>query len=450
MKFATKSLLLASLAATFALGAEDSAAAPLAAAMRCLMEGVQRASRTLLGFAFAVALVALPARAGSKYVVLHSFAHGHDGGYPQGPPTLDGKGDLHGAAGGGGGSGCAGNGCGVIYELTLLDGKWQEKVLHEFAGGKDGAFPSGSPVFNPDGDLLGALGGDGGAALSGIFELSPSTHGWKSHLIYSPGGCCLVPAADGTLYGSAGQGIYDSGAISELIQGSGGWTLKTLYSFCRPPGCSDGYGVYAPLARDAAGNLYGTTFFGGNGPPKCPGSSGCGVAFQMRPNRDGSWTYRVLHGFAAFPADGQYPNGGLGVSASGSVYGVTAYGGVHGSGTVFRVTPSSNGHWKQTVLYDFPSCDTGCGPFWTPVFDKVGNLYGVATGGNQSCPETCGVIFKLTPQASGKWKYSLVHKFNGTDGDGPNGLTMDGAGNLYGTTMSGGQYNYGVAFELTP
>jgi uncharacterized repeat protein (TIGR03803 family) len=158
----------------------------------------------------------------------------------------------------------------------------------------------------------------------------------------------------------------------------------------------------------------------------------------------------VLHRFAAFPSDGQYPNGGLAVSRSGSVYGVTAYGGVHGNGTVFQLTPSSGGHWKQTVLYDLPSCDSGCGPFWTPVFDKAGNLYGVASGGKFSCPQTCGVVFKLTPQAGGKWKYSLVHKFNGTDGDGPNGLTIDGAGNLYGTTMSGGQYNYGVAFKLTP
>ena len=401
--------------------------------------------------AFALVFATLPAWAGSKYKVLHSFTRGHDGGYPQGPPALDGKGNLYGAAGGGGGSGCDGNGCGVIYELTLVaGGKWRENVLHEFAGGEDGAFPSGSPVIDTNRDLFGALEGDAGAARSGIFQLSGNSHGWKNTLIYSPGGCCLVPAREGTLYGAAGKGHYDSGAISELIQGSGGWMLKTLYSFCPPPGCPDGYGVYAPLVWDAAGNLYGTTFFGGNGPPKCPGSAGCGVAFQMTPNRDGSWTYHVLHRFAAFPSDGQYPNGGLAVSRSGSVYGVTAYGGVHGNGTVFQLTPSSGGHWKQTVLYDLPSCDSGCGPFWTPVFDKAGNLYGVASGGKFSCPQTCGVVFKLTPQAGGKWKYSLVHKFNGTDGDGPNGLTIDGAGNLYGTTMSGGQYNYGVAFKLTP
>jgi hypothetical protein len=78
---------------------------------------------------------------------------------------LDGKGNLYGAAGGGGGSGCDGNGCGVIYELTLVaGGKWRENVLHEFAGGEDGAFPSGSPVIDTNGDLFGALEGDAGAA----------------------------------------------------------------------------------------------------------------------------------------------------------------------------------------------------------------------------------------------------------------------------------------------
>jgi uncharacterized repeat protein (TIGR03803 family) len=408
--------------------------------------------RGLSQAALALALVfaALPAWAGSKYKVLHSFTQGHDGGYPQGPPTLDQKGNLYGSAGGGGGAGCAGNGCGVIYELTLLGGKWQEEVLHEFAGGQDGAFPSDSPVFDTDGDLFGALSGDAGAARSGIFELSGYSHGWQNTLIYSPGGCCLVPGSLDTLYGAMGPGKYQCDAIGELSPGSDGWIYKLLYSFCSQKGGADGWDPLAPLSWDSKGNLYGTTYAGGNFPPNCHGSAGCGVAFQLTHNLDGSWTYHVLHRFANFKTDGQYPYGGLTVDGKGNVFGTTTHGGKYDNGTVFELTPTSGGGWKQSVLYDFPSIYLGGAPWANLLFDKAGNLYGSAGGGDLSCPGTCGVIFKLTPQAGGKWKYSLVHKFNGTDCDGPNGLTMDSAGNLYGTTMSGGQYNYGVAFELTP
>ena len=83
--------------------------------------------------------------------------------------------------------------------------------------------------------------------------------------------------------------------------------------------------------------------------------------------------------------------------------------------------------------------------------DAAGNLYGVAGGGN-ACEGgyTCGVVFELSPQASGQWTYSVLHKFNGSDGFGPNGLALDGKGNLLGTTVYGGANNTGVIFEITP
>jgi hypothetical protein len=102
------------------------------------------------------------------------------------------------------------------------------------------------------------------------------------------------------------------------------------------------------------------------------------------------------------------------------------------------------------VLYDFPNCANGCAPGGTLVFDKAGNLYGAGGGGSVSCGYTCGVVFKLTPQAGGKWKYSVVHKFNGNDGAFPWGVIVDGKGNLFGATENGGTYNSGVAFEITP
>jgi hypothetical protein len=172
----------------------------------------------------------------------------------------------------------------------------------------------------------------------------------------------------------------------------------------------------------------------------------------MTPNSNGTWMYRVLHRFAAFPNDGRYPYAGLLVDKSGVVYGATYLGGPLGNGTVFKLSRSSKGQWKQTVLYDFPNCANGCGPDTSLVFDKAGNLYGTGGGGNTVCGGGgyyCGVVFKLTPQAKGKWKYSALHKFNSTDGAGASGVIVDGKGNLFGTTITGGTHNFGVAFEIT-
>jgi uncharacterized repeat protein (TIGR03803 family) len=174
------------------------------------------------------------------------------------------------------------------------------------------------------------------------------------------------------------------------------------------------------------------------------------VIFEMTPNGDGTWTYHVLHRFASYPTDGQTPYGGLVMDASGNFYGTTEFGGSKGNGTVFKLA-FTHGHWKKTVVYDFPDWHNGALPNSTLVLDKAGNLYGIGGGGNQGCgPYTCGVVFKLTPQKTGKWKYSAVHKFTGPDGNFPIGVIVDGKGNIFGTTSNGGTYNAGVAFEITP
>jgi hypothetical protein len=411
------------------------------------------AGRVLMG-AFAVAMfLASSALGASKYKVLHTFGSGTDGSVPFGPLTLDEKGNLYGSTAAGGGLGCAGYGCGTIFELTRkANGEWSEKILHHFADNGDGAGPSSNLVLDKSGNLYGTLDG-AGPGQAALFELSPSSGNWKLSLLYhqyvSRG---LVLDSAGNLYGSLGHGDLGDGALGELSPGAKGWTYKQLYSFCSPKGgCPDGDVSYFPLSWDAQGNLYGTTVFGGNGSPKCPGNLGCGVAFQMTPNADGTWTYHVMHRFADFPTDGQYPDGGLVVDKSGNAYGVAGLGGVHTNGTVFKMTPSTGGRWKQTVLYDFPNCADGCYPGRTLVFDKLGNLYGVSDGGLPDCGGyTCGVVFKLTRQKAATWMYSVVHKFTGKDGSFPWGVIVDDKGNLFGTTETGGTYNSGVAFEITP
>jgi hypothetical protein len=397
------------------------------------------------------AVVAAPTRETSHFKVLHNFGAGNDGAVPSGPLSLDGRGDLYGSTYDGGTGKCSDYGCGMTFELQpQAGGGWKEIALHEFTGGSDGSTPVGNLVLDANGDAYGTTNAAGGGQAS-VFELRRGSK-WKLSPLYgpyfSPG---LTSSNVGDLYGFFGQGKFGDGAIGELSPGTKGWMYTQFYSFCNEYTCPDGDGPEFPLCWDAHGNLYGTTAFGGNGPPECPGSLGCGVAFQMTPNSDGTWTYHVMHRFANFPTDGQYPDGGLVVDATGAAYGVTGYGGVHGQGTVFKMTPSTGGHWKQSVLYDFPNCGDGCFPGRTLVFDQKGNLYGVSSGGIADCGGyTCGVVFKLTPQKNGPWTYSVVHKFDGKNGASPWGVIVDDKGNIFGTTENGGTYNAGVAFEITP
>ena len=138
------------------------------------------------------------------------------------------------------------------------------------------------------------------------------------------------------------------------------------------------------------------------------------------------------------------------MDAAGNLYGNTGGGGVHSNGTIFKFS-FSGGHWKKTVLYDFPNCADGCYPYDAIVFDKAGNLYGGANGGLPDCGGyDCGVVFKLSPQPGGKWKYSVLHKFTAADGEYPLGLVIDGKGHLFGTTQAFGKYHFGTAFEIIP
>jgi len=407
---------------------------------------------TLLSLsAVALAFVLVPsAPATSKYEVLHSFSYGeqHQIGPPEGSLVLDENGNLYGAAGGGG-TGCNPFGCGLVFELKMRrGGGWAFVVLHEFAGGGDGAYPSGGLVFDGPGNLYGTITGNGGVDVAGVFQLQQNSGGWNNTILYNDNaGPGVVLDNLGNLYGEIGPGNYfHIGAIGELSHDSDGWTYTDLANF-NP---TVGYAPPAPPIWDGKGNLFGTTTEGGISQPACWTSNGCGVIFEMTPNEDGTWTYHILHRFASYSTDGQTPYGGLVMDASGNFYGTTEYGGSKGNGTVFKFSFTA-GHWKKTVVYDFPNWHEGALPNSTLVFDKAGNLYGIGGGGNQGCgPYTCGVVFKLAPQKNGQWKYTAVHKFSGPDGNFPIGVIVDDEGNIFGTTENGGTYNAGVAFEITP
>ena len=164
----------------------------------------------------------------------------------------------------------------------------------------------------------------------------------------------------------------------------------------------------------------------------------------------------MLYNFTG-STDGGQPYGGLVFDAAGSLYGTTNFGGSAncnmGCGTIFRLTPGSGG-WTETVLYTFTGGSDGREPYARLLFDARGNLYGTTLlGGNigSVCSEGCGTVFKLAPGSSG-WTESVLYAFQGAaDGASPyDGLAFDASGNLYGTAGAGGASGCGVIFKLTP
>jgi uncharacterized repeat protein (TIGR03803 family) len=230
-------------------------------------------------------------------------------------------------------------------------------------------------------------------------------------------------------------------------------TETVLYSFCAPQAnCADGERPEAGLIFDLKGNLYGTTYSGGDH-DYCGNNrgAGCGVVFKLTP--EGKET--VLYSFCAQTncTDGAGPAAGLIFDQRGNLYGTTDAGGAYGYGVVFKLTPKG----KETVLYSFCaqggySCTDGANPYFGAVLDQKGNLYGTTYGGGAY---DSGVVFKLTPEGKETVLYSFCAQTNCTDGENPaGGLVFDHEGNLYGTTLSGGAHTPGtfggVVFKLSP
>jgi uncharacterized repeat protein (TIGR03803 family) len=279
----------------------------------------------------------------------------------------------------------------------------------------------------------------------------------------SPSGALLFDNA-GNLYGttvnggSSGSCLYGQGTgcgiIFELtLQQSGKWKETTLYRF---QGGSDGGNPNGSLVFDATGNLYGTTLQGGEGE-----SYGCGTIFQLTPGSAG-WTESLVRTFCSAGAiDGYFPRGGLLQDSAGNLYGITESGGANLGGVAFELTPSSGG-WTENVLNSFclvGDCSTqGAQPVAGLTLDATGNLYGTTIAGGQTTfgcfgdfPPGCGLVFELKHHSNGKWTEKVPRYFKGPDGGGPaSTLTFDSAGNLYGTTSYDGAFGAGTVFKLAP
>jgi uncharacterized repeat protein (TIGR03803 family) len=185
---------------------------------------------------------------------------------------------------------------------------------------------------------------------------------------------------------------------------------------------------------------------------------GFGVVFELIPTSDGKWNEKVLYTFTG-AADGGYPESDLVFDNQGNLYGTTAGGGnlkcqPSGCGVVFKLTHSSDGRWTEAVLHTFGGPTDGAIPIRNLIRDKTGNLYGATYQGGQY---NWGVAFKLTPAVHGKWRETVLHTFTGgKDGGVPTGLALDeSTSTLYGTANASsgtgcGGYGCGVVFKLTP
>jgi uncharacterized repeat protein (TIGR03803 family) len=248
----------------------------------------------------------------------------------------------------------------------------------------------------------------------------------------------VISDAAGNLYGTtAFGGTSGSGIVFELTnpEAPGGWTETILYNFS---GGSDGSQPYGGLIFDSAGNLYGTTFQGG--------ASSAGTVYELTPGKGGTWTESVLYSFAG-GSDGMGPQSDLNFDQAGSLFGTTTGGGSPGNGIVFKLTPGQGGSWTETVLHRFMT-NEGTSPRAAVIFDRNGSLYGtLANDGTFGA----GAVFRLKPTHGGAWTEGTLYTFTGgADGFGPLCRLILLRGKLYGTTVIGGAAGVGTVFELSP
>ncbi len=414
-------------------------------------------------------VIALPAANGQTLTTLHSFSGPPDGALPTAGLAMDGVGNLYGTTQDGGSAGE-----GMVFKLVHSGSNWIEQPLYSFGStqsGNDGAEPDGGVTIGPDGNLYGTTSAGGGAGLGTVFKLSPPASvcrstlcPWTETILYRfrggsdgafPAGSVVFDSA-GNLYGTTQGGGTSNcfgnnlcGVVFKLTQSESGWTETVLHVFSGPP---DGIQPGNGLVFDQGGNLYGTTQYGGVD-LYCDLDGfpdGCGTVFQLTPSGSG-WTETIILDFSG--GNGALPVGGLVSDRSGHLYGTTAYS-LPGDGTVFELMPFG-GQWTSALLYSLMSAQSGIqGPFGTLAMDAAGNLYGTTIHGGDvggTCGYGCGTVFKLAPSGV-SWTYSLLYEFTaGNDGAGPYaGVILDGNGNLYGTTLGAGAGGHGTVFEITP
>jgi uncharacterized repeat protein (TIGR03803 family) len=396
---------------------------------------------SLLAILLVLTLIAIPSAWAQTFTVLHEFIGAGDGAEPLSGVIHDAAGNLYGVTNRGGSFNY-----GTVFRL---DPTGKESQLHSFIGG-EGLGPNGGLLLDSAAHLYGTTtdGGapEGGGCAHGCGTIFKRDTAGNQTILYAftgktDGGApnaALIRDAAGNLYGTTTNGgiqscyvLFGCGVIFKLDTAN---HETVLYRF------TDGTDGKMPegVVADAAGNLYGTTYDGG--------TLGIGTIFKLDP----TGTLTELHSFTG-GSDSSDPSGHLIMDSAGNLYGTTNGAFSTGYGIVFKLDTAAN----FTVLYTFTGGVDGSYPN-ALVLDKAGNLYGAAFAGGTGSGcyyGSCGIVFKLDTSGT----KTVLHSFSGADGQLPNGLTMDKAGNLYGTTLGGGKgsgctyyHGCGTVFKLTP
>jgi uncharacterized repeat protein (TIGR03803 family) len=356
-----------------------------------------------LGIVLGLAAAVPPSAQAQTFAVIHTFTGGGDGAVPQAGLTMDAAGNFYGTTSSGGYMGSdecqIRHGCGIVFKLSHRPSGWILVPFYAFQGGTDGNGPLSRAVLGPSGGLYGTTYSGG----------SPGCPGDTCGIVYR-----VTPQA------RVCEKAFCSGTETVLYRFSGG---------------ADGANpAWGDLTFDQAGNLYGTTLQGG--------ANNVGVVFSLA--HDGAWTESTLYSFAL--ETGAYPQSGVIFDSAGNLYGAASNYGLYGYGMIYRLAPSASG-WTESTLYSFQGAGDGLGPVGGLVFDRAGNLYGatVAAGAGTNG----GTVYQLA-NLHGSWSFAALYSLSGAYGGPKGSLTMDAAGNLYGTTYEDGAFGYGSVFKLAP
>lgn len=378
------------------------------------------------------------------FTTLHSFSpldgnSGNDEGAQPLAALIQGRdGNFYGLAGYGGAGGQ-----GTIFQLTP---QGTVTALHSFSG-NEGSLLFAALTQGNDGNFYGVANGGGANGAGTVFQFVPGGTLTTLHTFNGVDGqgpaSALVLDTDGGFYGVANAGgVYNGGTFFRLAPGGAFAKLSNFGLISN----NEGARSFAPLARGADGDFYGTTNSGGG--------NGSGTIFKVTPTGDTI----ILHSFSARDDnftnnDGAFPSAGLVQGLDGNFYGTAAGGGASGTGTIFKVTPAG----IFTTLSSFGLLDEnfsnqdGAYPAAALVPGSDGNLYGTATAGGIN---GSGTIFKFTPTG----EMTVLHSFGAVDASNTNedgtypnaSLTPGNDGNFYGLARFGGLGGTGTIFRVTP
>ncbi len=297
-----------------------------------------------------------------------------------------------------------------------------ETVLYNFTDvGGDGRAPQNGLTSDDHGNFYGNTSFGGAPGSNGtVFELSPNgSGGWNETVLYSftgkpdgayPNGPFVIDSA-GNLYGSTTfGGVYDKGTVFELSHHGALWTETVPHSF-GAKGAKDSQLPLSGLIMDSSGNLFGTT---------------AGAVFEVSPS-GGKWTAKAIY----YGVDDIFS--GLTMDAAGNIYGASI-------SRAFELSPNGKGGWHKHVIHIFAGGPTdGTYVTGTPALDQAGNLYGTTALGGLGGGNGNGMVYELSPAQNGTWTEKILYFFKGgKDAYNPSsgGVVLDAAGNIYGNTYN--------------